>query len=310
MTCPQCNAVLPESATFCHSCGSPIRSVSFSYLPSGTPAWPSTIPQRPLASAGATAQAGQEKISPTKPLPSRPKRSARSVLIITALFILIPLVGIGATLGTLWFNGEIPVKTVNSSIHVPPAPTQQAQTQQTPGTSTGTPTTPAQTNQLPTPASFQTATLAEVGATLKYPTEWVKDAPQSTTNSVVLAFHPQQKNGIDLFVERFTSTTSAKLTSTNDVNQNNLTSIQNAQGITNFHTISSSSTQVTIGGAQWDEQDATFSTTQGTIFHLTTMAVQHNQLYYDILFYAPGAVYNEAVQKYFLPMLESFQFQS
>ena len=116
MTCPQCNAVLPESATFCHSCGSPIRSVSFSYLPSGTPAWPSTIPQRPLASAGATAQAGQEKISPTKPLPSRPKRSARSIFIITALFILIPLVGIGATLGTLWFNGEIPVKTVNSSI--------------------------------------------------------------------------------------------------------------------------------------------------------------------------------------------------
>ena len=275
MTCPQCNAVLPKSATFCHSCGTPVRSVSFSYLPPGTPAWPTTIPQKSLSSTSTTAQPVQETFSATKPLPSRPKRSTRSILIIIALFILVPLIGIGATLGTLWVNGEIPVKTVSSSLTVPPAPTQQAQ--QTPGTSAVTPTTPAQTNQLPTPASFQTTTIAEVGITLKYPSEWVKDVPQTTANSVVLAFHPQQKNGIDLFVERFTSATSAKLTSTNDVNQNNLTSFQNASGITNFHTISSTSTQVTVGGAQWDEQDATFSTSQGTAFHLTTIAVQHNQ---------------------------------
>src|SRR5438874_2142931 len=123
MNCPQCNAILPESATFCHACGSPVHAVSFSYLPAGTPPWPSTVPQKPLASTATTAQAGQEKVFPTKPLPPRPKRSARSVLFITALFILIPLVGIGATLATLWFNGEIPVKTVSTSIHVPPAPT-------------------------------------------------------------------------------------------------------------------------------------------------------------------------------------------
>lgn len=310
MNCPQCYAELPESATFCHSCGSPVRAAIFSYLPPGTPAWPTTIPQNPLALTGATAQAVQYKeknsISSTKPLPARPKRSSRAILIITALFILIPLVGTGATLGMLWFNGEIPVKTVNTSLTVPtPSP------QQTPGASNAsTPTAPAQTNQLPTPSSFQTATIAEVGVTLKYPKEWVKDVPQTSTTSVVLAFHPQQKNGIDLFLERFTSATSAKLTSTSDVNQNNLSSFQNAQGITNFHTVTPSSTQVTVGGAQWDEQDATFSTSQGLVFHLTSMAVQHNQLYYDILFYAPGVVYNEAVQKYFQPMLSSLQFQS
>lgn len=310
MNCPQCNAELPESATFCHTCGSPVRTATFSYLPPGTPAWPTTIPQKPLAIAGATAQAVQYKekngISSTQLHPARPKRSARTILIITALFILIPLVGIGATLGMLWFNGEIPVKTANTSLNVPtPSP------QQTAGASNAsTPTAQAQTNQLPTPSSFQTATIAEVGVTLKYPKEWIKDVPQTTTTSVVLAFHPQQKNGIDLFLERFTSATSAKLTSTNDVNQNNLSSFQNAQGITNFHTITPSSTQVTVGGAQWDEQDATFSTSQGLVFHLTSMAVQHNQLYYDILFYAPGVVYNEAVQKYFQPMLNSLQFQS
>ncbi len=46
------------------------------------------------------------------------------------------------------------------------------------------------------------------------------------------------------------------------------------------------------------------------MFHLTTIAVQHNQLYYDILYYAPAIVYNEAMQKYFQPMLDSIQFQS
>ena len=310
MKCPQCNAELPESATFCHSCGSPVRPVTFSYLPPGTPAWPTTIPQKPLAIAGTTAHTVQQKekesISSTKPLPARSKRSARTVLIITALFILVPLVGIGTTLGMLWFNSEIPVRTVKASLSVP-----TPSTQQTPGASNAsTPTAQAQTNQLPTPSSFQTATITEVGVTLKYPKEWIKDVPQSTTTSVVLAFHPQQKNGIDLFLERFTSASSAKLTSANDVNQNNLTSFQNAQGISNFHAITPSSSQVTVGGAQWDEQDATFSTTQGLVFRLTSIAVQHNQLYYDILFYAPGVVYNEAVQKYFQPMLNSLQFQS
>ena len=310
MNCPQCNAELPESATFCHSCGSPVHPATFSYLPPGTPAWPTTIPQKPVASVGATAQTVQQKdnesISSTKPLPARPKRSARTILTITSLFILITLVGIAATLGMLWFNGEIPVKSANTSLSVP-----SPSTPQSPGASNAsTSTAQAQTNQLPTPSSFQTATINEVGVTLKYPKEWIKDASQTTTSSVVLAFHPQQKNGIDLFLERFTSATSAKLTSANDVNQNNLSSFQNAQGITNFHAITPSSTQISVGGAQWDEQDATFSTTQGLVFHLTSIAVQHNQLYYDILFYAPSVVYNEAVQKYFQPMLSSLQFKS
>ena len=120
MKCPQCNAELPEAATYCHSCGSPVRPATFSYLPPGTPAWPTTIPQKPSTIAGTSAQTAQQKekesISSTKPLSDRPKRSARTVLMITALFILVPLVGIGATLGMLWFNGELPIKTDRKSV--------------------------------------------------------------------------------------------------------------------------------------------------------------------------------------------------
>ena len=310
MKCPQCNAELPEAATYCHSCGSPVRPATFSYLPPGTPAWPTTIPQKPSAIAGASAQTAQQKekesISSTKPLSSRPKRSARTVLVITALFILVPLVGVGATLGMLWFNGEMPIKTVNASLKGP-APSAK----QTPASNASTPTAQAQTNRLPTPSSFQTTTVAAVGVTLKYPKEWVKDVPQSTSdNSIILSFHPQQASGIVLYVERFSSSTSAKLTSTNDVNQGILSAFQSTQGVNNLRPVSPPNPQLTIGGVHWDEQDATFSTNSGLQYHLTTIAVQYKQIYYDILYYAPAVVYNEAMQKYFQPMLNSLQFKS
>ena len=40
MNCPRCNTELPDSAIFCVNCGSTIRPASFSYLPTGVPAWP------------------------------------------------------------------------------------------------------------------------------------------------------------------------------------------------------------------------------------------------------------------------------
>jgi hypothetical protein len=306
MTCPHCSADLPESATYCHTCGSPVRSAAFSYLPPGTPAWPATVLTLPVSVADASIQNGKDLegrgSAATKPLPPRPKRSRRSVLIITALFILVPLIGIGATLGTLWINGDIPVRTVNASLSIPTP---------TPATSgTPAPTTTAKTNQLLTPSSFQTIASTELGLTLKYPIEWPKVAPKSTSdNSFVLSFHPQQAVGILLFIERFSTATSATLTSTNDLNQNVLTAFQSQQGVSNFHSINPASPQITVAGAQWDEQDATFTINSGVLFHFTTISVQHNHLYYNILYYAPAAVYDEAMLKYFQPMLDSIQFK-
>ena len=188
MTCLQCNAELPETATFCHTCGSPVRSATFSYLPPGTPAWPTTVPPLPLSVTGANAASKEMErasLTATKPLSSRPKRSARSVLFITALFILVPLIGIGATLGILRYNGEFPTGTVNASLIIPtPTPAQQ-----TPVTSnTPAPTASAQTNRLPTPASFQTLTSTEVGMTLKYPVEWPKATPNLQAIASYLPF--------------------------------------------------------------------------------------------------------------------------
>src|SRR5438105_14813516 len=107
MTCPQCNADLPDSTAFCPRCGSSIRPATFSYLPASAPPWPTDVPQTPFYRAGSTAQATEEEGNlPGAKIVPRPRRSAGSILVIIALLILVPVVGAGATLGLLWANGQ------------------------------------------------------------------------------------------------------------------------------------------------------------------------------------------------------------
>src|SRR5258706_16468283 len=113
MNCPQCNTSLPDSATFCYKCGTSTRSTAFSYLPEGTPAWPTTAPQSPFYTPGATSEvSAQGDEPPFKAGPAKRRRSTRSILLLVAIFVLTPVVGILATLGTLWTNGAIPIKAV------------------------------------------------------------------------------------------------------------------------------------------------------------------------------------------------------
>ena len=66
--------------------------------------------------------------------------------------------------------------------------------------------------------------------------------------------------------------------------------------------------QRSIGGITWDEQDATYSTSNGDVIHIASISVKHNKTYYNILYYAPTSVYDEAVQKYYTQMLNTFKF--
>ncbi|GAC1519623.1 MAG: hypothetical protein NVS3B14_21670 [Ktedonobacteraceae bacterium] len=227
-----------------------------------------------------------------------------SIPAVLMLFIISILIGGGLTYGILALQGH-----TNASAQKPLPPislTPRAAT--TTGYSTPTPT--AQTNQLPTPTSFQTISNADVGVSTKYPSDWTADPPQKNSVSAIFDVHPAQQNGIIVFFERYTSSTSATFKSTSDVNQVNLSQFQNIQGISNFQVIPSPTSQQTIGGAQWDQQDATFSNSNNVVFHITTFAVQYKHLYYDIVYSAPTDVYNEAVQKYFQPMLAAVKFLS
>lgn len=310
MNCPQCNTSLPDSATFCYKCGTSTRSTAFSYLPEGTPAWPATAPQSPFYTPGApgqvVAQNGEPAAASFKAASTKQRRSPRSILLLVALIVLTPVIGILATLGTLWMNGAIPIKTVTTSVHVPPVSQPTPASTPAPGL---TPTT--QSNQLPTPSSFQTANSTALGISLKYPSDWVADAPQTNTaGNVSVAFHPQQQLPVNLSVGRLSPTNSSSVPNTGVVNQANLEGFGTDSSLKNMQILTNTPQHPTIGGTVWDEQDASYVTSSGAAVHAVSISVKHNNIYFNIFYFAPSSVYDEAVQKYYSQMLSSFQFLS
>lgn len=294
MKCPQCNAELPDSAIFCVQCGSTIRQASFSYLPAGTPAWPTrqlkSVQYRSESAQYMVPDEASSKVSSTS---ASSKKSRLSIPAIIGLCILSILIGGGLTFGILYLNGQRLAVGPQPALKPLQLPTQSASS------------TPASS----TPTAFQTINSADLGISMRYPSDWVTDPAQKSADSAYLGIHPQQQQtGIYLAIERYTTSGSAKISNANAINQFNLAQFQNQQNISNFQIIPPSSSKRNIGGVQWDEQDATFSNPNNISFHLTTIAVQYKKLYYDILFYSPASTYDAAVQNYFLPMLNSFKF--
>jgi hypothetical protein len=260
----------------------------------------------PFYKAGSSAQAAQEEanLSAAKIVPRR-RRGVGGILAVIAVLILVPLVGVGATLGVLWANGQFPVNATQTSVHV------SIPKQQTPAASSSPTVT---SGQLPTPTSFQTissTSSSALGIAMKYPGNWVETPTTQPTQYGLIAadFHPQQQLGIDVTVKRIPSKSLTGAT-IQQVNQANIDSFGSNQSVTNLHTIASPNAQLTIGGVQWTEQDASFTDSNQLPYHFTVLSVLHNQYYYSVTFYAPNNNYNEAMQKYFQPMLNSLQFQS
>ena len=304
MNCPQCSAEVPESALSCPRCGSPVRSVSFSYLPAGAPPWPTTIPQSAYYMSGSALQTSQNIPQKTGSVggerTARRRWTARGALLVALLFILTPLVGVGITLGVLAANGEFPAKTI-ASTNTP------VQLQQTPGT--GTP----QTN----PGSLQamsSSASTTLGVAMRFPSDWVEYASHTSAASPYVIFRPQSQDGIVFVIQRFSTSTSSQISSASDLNQAiiqaNFQDPSIAQHVHSFHTLPPTQAQRSIGGAQWDEQDVGFTNDFGILIHVTSIAVQHNQVYFNIVFTLPDASYSSMVDKDIQPMLSSFQFLS
>lgn len=297
MKCPQCNTELPDAAVFCVQCGSAIRHASFSYLPAGTPAWPTEQLQitqyRNAPSEPAQYIVPIEGSSKASSRSAPPKKKKLGIPAIIGLCILSILIGGGLTFGILYINGQSLAIGPQPALKPLQLPTQSASS------------TPASS----TPTTFQTINSTDLGISMNYPSDWVTDPAQKSADSAYVGIHPQQQQtGIYLAIERYSTSGSAKISNTSAINQFNLSQFQNQQSISNFQVISPVSAKRTIGGVQWDEQDATFSNTNNVSFHLTTIAVQYKKLYYDILFYTPASTYDDTVQNYFLPMLNSFKF--
>jgi hypothetical protein len=273
--------------------------MTFSYLPPGTPPWPTTLPRELPYKGGAAPSSGEEAAG--SKIKTKSRRSVRSFLAIAAILLLTPLIGVAITLGNLYVNGQFPARAE------PQPSVQLPQRQSTPSTSS----TPAsQGNDLPTPTSFQqSAGAPKVGVSLKYPANWVEETPQVSSTADFLRLHPQQQQlGILFIIGRFSVDPSTGINNANDMNQANLQAFSSQQGVHNLQLLQNAASQRTIGGTTWTEQDAGYQDNNGNAMRFTTISVQHKKLYYTIVLLIPNIYYDEAMQKYIQPMFDSLQF--
>lgn len=302
MNCSRCAAELPNSATFCPSCGATTTQgllPAFSYLPPGTPPWPSTA----LHKLAQNTDEAAVKVKPEDKTPKKPRPSAKSVLLSIALIILTPLLGIGITMGVLYSQGSFPASAGSTKVH-------PVQVQNTPAATADTLTPSAQADQLPTPTAFKKATSPDVNISLQYPDDWIADAPQSSTEGVIVAIHPQEKIGISFYVIKMSDSTSSQVQTADDLNQANLAGIGSSQDVHDLQSVPSPNGQPTIAGTQWVQKDAVFTNSSGLKIHIITISAQHNNGYYNIVVFTPDMYYSEAMRKYINPMLSSVQFLS
>jgi len=284
-----------------------MHPASFSYLPAGVPAWPTEMSKNAAFSTGSDSQfvpfVQTEASQVSSENAAAPKKAKLSIAAIIGLFVLSILIGGGLTFGILYANGQRLSFGPLPSQHPVQLPTRSASS--TPGLLT--PTT--QGNQLPTPTAFQSAKSTELGISLQYPSDWVEDpAQKSSAGNTLVAFHPSQQLPVSLDIGRLSSTNSSQVSSTAEINQANIQGFESVNSVSNLNMLTDTPQHRAIGGITWDEQDATYCTSNGVVIHIASISVKHNQTYYNILFFAPTSVYDEAVQKYYTQMLNTFKF--
>jgi|GEM_PF-648076 len=322
MFCPRCNTELPDSATICSQCGSPVsatsplqpRTSTFSYLPTGAPQWPTTAsPQALYQIAGQTQRSNAPVASRDELEPDRPRRKRGSLSLPTVLLLLFVsiLVGGGLSYGAVALQNRLngsqqPTRVISLT---PAATTTPGAQSPTPGTQSPTPGTTG--DQLPTPLSFQRGVSPDLGFSIQFPTGWVQDKPQQGTNgNKDIAFHPSTRLLVTLFIAQISAANSAQITSTTDINTANIQGFGTNSNLPSPQMLTNTPTSRTIGGVTWDEEDAVFTPTSGTAIHVVSLAVKHTVYYYNILYFAPSSAYDEAMAKYYTKMLDSFQFTS
>jgi hypothetical protein len=303
MRCTRCETEFADSATICPNCGTPTHqgiATTFSYLPPGTPPWPTSVPQRMPQQAPQPEQAAQ----PTR----SSKRGVRNLLIALAIIILTPVVGAGITLASLYSQGQFSAQASHVHVTAPPA-----QSQATPAA------TPAaqgdtQASTLPTPPSFKKTSSTDLNISLQYPSNWQLGTAQKDSygnNSIII--QSTQYVPMTFQIYRLSTTTSSQFSSADNVDQYLLTTIQqNSQsGSNNLQVTPSASSQPTIGGTKWAQVEAIISdTSSGVKYHFIFSSVMHNRVYYAIIASVPDTYYTDAKQKYIQPMFDSFQFLS
>ncbi|WP_156025254.1 hypothetical protein [Thermogemmatispora carboxidivorans] len=307
MTCTQCKIELPVSAVVCPQCGTAVSSGAqayYSYLPADTPAWPRDPREVSGSLLLANGLAGQST-AVAFPGQTRPAgRSSRWLTVITVL-LLSCLLGAGFAVGLLWAHGYFAPKAPAHSVQLPsqaPAATATAGSQS------------STTNALPTPSSFKplsNASSQSLGLTMNLPQDWLEGQLNTSSSGVkTLTLDPPQSLSapLSLLVVQFPSDANQAFSSAHELDQFLIQNFAQATSLSNPQTLTNTPQTRTVGGQSWSEDDVSFPLNNNQSLHLVTLSVMHQQHYYSLQFYASNDVFDEAMQKYYDPMLNSLHF--
>lgn len=301
MKCSRCATELPDSATTCPRCGWSTRVVdqpaTFSYLPAGTPPWPTALPQRlPYVVDSVPYTAG----TPLPPGKAQEKGRAGRTIVTAAILLASIIVGTLLTLGVLYENGQLnQSRLTNVTLH--------------PVTATSTPQTTTSNGTVPTPTSFKSVSDTNLNVSLQYPSTWTAGPLNQTSDPMDYPLTSPTQNGysdIRVDIEHFSTSTSSTISSAKSLDSAYLQSISQLSGVQNFQTVTPSNAQPTIGGVTWDRQDATLDNANGVALHFTTISVQYKSAYYTIQLLVEANVFQDAMTKDIQPIFNSVHFLS
>ncbi len=292
MICSRCTTELPVTATTCPECGLSTpwsRSMTFSYLPPGAPPWPirvsEELPDFVEAKANESFVGGAKLDVKGK---TRPRVIARRVISVMLALLITPILGVLATLGVLALQGQFAPHPHKMLSHLPALA--------------------ASTATLPPPSIFKPMSDQVMNISVQYPTDWTAGPSDQSSDPIKLPI-VQPDNLVRISIGRFSTGVSSQITGPDELNS--VLIGQMSQQFSNFSAVKSANDAPTIGNDQWMEQDATYLDINGTRNHFTTISVFHDhQNYYNINFVVPERLYQQAMQQYIQPILDSFKFLS
>jgi hypothetical protein len=294
MICSRCTTELPATATTCPQCGSSVQwsqSTTFSYLPPGTPPWPTRVSDKLPYFVEAKANDPFMGVAKTNvKVRTRPKVLALRVIGVILVLLVTPILGVLATLGVLALQGQFVPHPHVSLSHLP----SQLIT--------------ASATTLPAPSAFKLTSDGTMSISLQCPTDWTVGPSDQSGDPIEFPI-TQPNHLVRLYISRFSNTLSSQITGPDELNSELIG--QMSQQFTSVKTVVAPSAQPTIANDQWTEQDATYLDQDNTQSHFATITVLHgHQNYYNINFVVSESLYQQAMQQYIQPILTSLKFLS
>lgn len=313
MKCTHCAADQAEARGGngkCSVCGahaevipnSPQSTQTYSYLPTGTPAWPTTIPASlTLVNAPAT------RVVPFTPGRGRDIRAARAlprVILLGLLLLLPPLLGAGITYGLLRLGGG----------HTQPTPLHTTRALDIVASDTHTMVpAPQLTADQRTPLSTAMAYILEsdpdLNLSFQYPAGWVANAPDKNDVRTTVTLSSQDQ-GVQFAVVHYSEKTTRTLRGPDELNQEVLSALSSNQNVAQIQPTQTLTAQPQIANQVWQQKEGLVTLTSGNVVHVNSLTVRYKQTYYNIQMYTPRDIYQEALTKYLQHMLDSMHFLS